>query len=89
MKQEFEGLHKKLKNLSFPNLYLFKFILNADLEKIDKVESLFNLNKAKIRKKMSSNGSYISISVYEIMISPNEIIRIYEKSSKINGVIAL
>lgn len=89
MKKDFEGLHKELSKISFPHLYLFKFIVKAEIDKIALVESLFDSNNAQIRIKESSKGSYISISVREIMLSPDEIIHVYDKTSKINGVIAL
>ena len=89
MKKEFEGLHNELSKISFPHLYLFKFIVKAEMDKIAQVESLFDSNSAKIRIRESSKGSYISITVKEIMLSPDEIIHVYDKTSKINGVIAL
>jgi putative lipoic acid-binding regulatory protein len=89
MKKDFEGLYKELQHISFPNLYLFKFIMKADVEKIAQLESLFDSKRAQIRRKSSAKGSYISISVKEIMLCPEEIIHVYDKSSKINGVIAL
>tara|TARA_Y100000385_G_scaffold291948_1_gene374470 strand:+ start:14538 stop:14807 length:270 start_codon:yes stop_codon:yes gene_type:complete len=89
MKKEFEGLYKELQHISYPNLYLFKFIIKADVEKIVQLESLFDSKRAQIKRKSSAKGAYISISVKEIMLCPKEIIDIYDKSSKINGVIAL
>jgi len=89
MKQDFEGLRKKLDELNFPNLYLFKFIVKSDVKKIAQIESFFNSDNAQIRRKESSKGTFVSISVKEIMLSPDEIINIYIKSSKIEGVIAL
>ena len=89
MKNEFEGLHTELSKISFPHLYLFKFIVKAEMDKIAQVESLFDSNSAQIRIRESSKGSYISITVKEIMLSPDEIIHVYDKTSKINGVIAL
>ena len=59
------------------------------MDKIAQVESLFDSNSAQIRIRESSKGSYISITVKEIMLSPDEIIHVYDKTSKINGVIAL
>ena len=89
MKKEFEGLYKELQHISYPNLYLFKFIIKADVEKIVQLESLFDSKRAQIKRKSSAKGAYISISVKVIMLCPKEIIDIYDKSSKINGVIAL
>jgi len=89
MKQDFDGLREKLGQLSFPTLYLFKFIVKSDVDKIAKIESLFHSERAQIRRKESSKGAFVSISVKEVMLSVDEIIEIYIKSSKIEGVIAL
>ena len=89
MKQDFDGLREKLEGLSFPSLYLFKFIVKSDVQNIAQVESLFNSERAQIRRKESSKGTFVSISVKEIMLSSDEIIHIYIQSSKIEGVIAL
>ncbi len=89
MKQDFEGLRKKLHKISFPDLYLFKFIVKSDVKKIAQIEALFNSDNAQIRLTESSKGTFVSISVKEIMLSSDEIINIYIQSSKIEGVIAL
>ena len=89
MKQDFEGLRKNLDKISFPDLYLFKFIVKSDVKKIAQIEALFNSDNAQIRLTESSKGTFVSISVKEIMLSPDEIINIYIQSSKIEGVIAL
>ena len=75
--------------MTFPSLYLFKFIVKSDLKKIAQIESLFHSERAEIRLQESSKGAFVSISVKEVMLSAEEIIDIYVKSSKIDGVIAL
>ena len=89
MKQDFDSLRERLGELSFPNLYLFKFIVKSDVQKIAQIESLFHSEKAQIRRKESSKGAFVSISVKEVMLSVDEIIEIYFQASKIEGVIAL
>ena len=89
MKKDFEGLRIKLEQISFPHLYLFKFIVKSDVDKIAQIESIFDANNAQIRRKSSSKGGFVSISVKEIMINAEEIIQVYQKSSQIDGVIAL
>ena len=89
MKQNFESLRKKLDEISFPSLYLFKFIVKSDVKKIAQIEALFNSDNAQIRYKESAKGTFVAISVKEIMLSSDEIIHIYIQSSKIGGVIAL
>ena len=89
MKQDFDSLKEKLEQMTFPSLYLFKFIVKSDLKKIAQIESLFHSERAEIRLQESSKGAFVSISVKEVMLSAEEIIDIYIKSSKIDGVIAL
>jgi len=89
MKQDFNGLREKLEQLSFPTIYLFKFIVKSDLKKIAQIESLFHSEKAEIRLQESSKGAFVSISVKEVMLGADEIIEVYLKCSKIEGVIAL
>jgi putative lipoic acid-binding regulatory protein len=89
MKQDFDSLKEKLEQMTFPSLYLFKFIVKSDLKKIAQIESLFHSERAEIRLQESSKGAFVSISVKEVMLSAEEIIDIYVKSSKIDGVIAL
>ena len=73
----------------WPVVFLFKFIVPSDLEKIAKVEALFNSETAEIRIKESSNGKYTSLSAREIVTSAEEVLLIYKKSSEIEGLIAL
>ena len=89
MKQDFDSLRERLGELSFPTLYLFKYIIKFDVQKIAQIESLFHSEKAQIRRKESSKGAFVSISVKEVMLSADEIIEIYFQTSKIEGVLAL
>ena len=89
MNNDFDGLRKKLTEIYFPSVYMFKFIVKSDLKKIAQIESLFNSERAQITRKESSKGAFVSISVKEVMLSVDEIIDIYIQSSKIKGVIAL
>ena len=89
MTKDFEGLRKNLDKISFPDLYLFKFIVKSDVKKIAQIEALFNSDNAQIRLTESSKGTFVSISVKEIVLSSDEIINIYIQSSKIEGVITL
>ena len=70
---------------NFPTKYNFKFIV-ATKEK-NKVIDL--LPKAKIAEKKSRNGKYTSLTMTSLMKNSSEILYIYEKASKIKGVISL
>jgi len=86
---KFEELRKKLNETqSYPAVYMFKFIMDADNRKIALVETMFSEN-AEIYTKESDKGKYISITVKEVMMSTEEIIGIYEKAAEIKGVMLL
>ena len=86
---DFDSLRERLEELSFPNVYMYKFIVKSDLQKIAQIESLFQPEKAEIIRKESSKGAFISITVKEVMLSADEIISVYERAAKIEGVITL
>lgn len=86
----FDELRKKLEDsiLSFPYLYMFKFIIKSDNKTMALVEVIFD-NDAEIIQKQSTKGNYISITVKQVVLSIDEIISIYEKAAAIEGVISL
>lgn len=84
----FDKLEQQLLLQEWPNIYLFKFIVPTDNEKIAKVSSLFNDN-CDIVLHPSSKGNFTSISVKEVMFSAQDIIEIYKKAADIKGVITL
>lgn len=87
--QNFDSLKQKLdEQLSFPTVYMFKFIVLADNHKIALIESLFSA-EADILHKESNGGKYISITAKEVMMNSDDIIAIYKKASAIEGVMAL
>lgn len=89
MNKDFESLRERLEELTYPSVYMFKFIVKSELQKIAQIEGLFDPEKAEIIRKESSKGAFISITVKEVMLGTDEIIAIYQKASKINGVITL
>jgi hypothetical protein len=84
----FDKLREQLLLQEWPNVYLFKFIVPNENEKIAKVSSLFDENST-LTLHPSSNGNYMSITIREVMMSANDIIEIYEKAAEIKGVITL
>ena len=89
MNKDFDSLRGRLEEMSFPSVYMFKFIVKSDLQKIAQIEALFQSDKAEIIRKESSKGAFISITVKEVMLSADEIIGVYQEASKIEGVITL
>jgi len=86
----FDELQKKLKEtiISFPYVYLFKFIIKADNKSMALIEVMFD-SDAEIIQKQSSKGNYISITVKQVVLNVEEIIIIYKKAAEIEGVITL
>lgn len=85
-----DNLREKLNNhYSWPSIYLFKFIIPNDESKTTTLISFFQDETDKINLNSSSTGKYTSVSVHKKMNSAEEIIEIYEKATKIEGLIAL
>ncbi|TND08853.1 MAG: hypothetical protein FD123_1707 [Bacteroidetes bacterium] len=86
---DFEALRKKLEESgSWPMVYMFKFIVPSDNQKIALVESLFG-DDSQVSLRSSSNDKYTSITAREVMLSPEMVIAVYRKAASIEGVIAL
>ncbi len=86
----FDALKQKLtENItSYPHVYMFKFIVKADNKTLALVEVLFE-DDAEITQKESAKGNYLSITAKQVVMSVDEIIAIYEKAAKIEGVITM
>ena len=70
---------------SFPTEYVFKFIIKSSSKK-DVIDLLPN---AITKEKKSTKGKYVSITLTQFVKNSSEIVYIYEKASKIKGVISL
>jgi putative lipoic acid-binding regulatory protein len=83
-------LKQQLKDdTSWPAPYLYKFIVPADLDKIAKIESIFDGSDAQINRRDSSRGTYTSVSIKVLMKSPDAVIEKYIEVSSVEGVISL
>ncbi|MEP1094904.1 MAG: DUF493 domain-containing protein [Cyclobacteriaceae bacterium] len=78
-KEKLEGAH------SFPGGYTFKFIVKSEDQK--KVEEL--VDEAEIKIKTSSGNKYVSVTLEAKVKSSDEVIAVYKKAKKIEGLIAL
>jgi hypothetical protein len=86
---QFRKLQEQLeKEKSWPLVYMFKFIIPADNQKMALVETMFS-DEAVISQKSSGEGNYISITVKEVMLDAKSIIDIYSRAAQIPGVISL
>jgi hypothetical protein len=77
------------KSNSWPALYLFKFIVPTDADKIQKIEKAFDCLGAVIKTTQSKTGKYTSISVDVQMKSSQSIIEKYIELSVIEGIVSL
>ena len=88
-KVNFDDFANKLRNaISFPSVYMFKFIVKSDNRTIALVENIFG-EEAELSTKSSSGGKYISITARQVVMSTEEIIAVYKKANEIEGVIWL
>lgn len=73
---------------SWPQLYMFKFIVPSDNHKIALVESLFG-DDADVKLQPSSKGKYTSLTARVVMLDAETIIDVYKRASEIEGIISL
>ncbi|APA00831.1 MULTISPECIES: DUF493 family protein [Flavobacterium] len=86
----FDRLKTELeKSNTWPAIYLFKFIVPTDVEKIKQVEQAFNCLGAVIKTTQSKTGKFTSVSVDVQMESPQAVIDKYIEVSTIEGIISL
>ena len=74
---------------SWPGTYMFKFIMPTDSNYIDELISIFNKFDKSISRKYSSNRKFLSISINTKLDLPEEVIKIYKKTTHFKGLIRL
>jgi len=89
-----EAFYKRLKeqltlDTLWPAPYLYKFIVNAQLERVAEITAIFDGTNATIQTRDSSNGTYTSVSIKVNMQSPDAVIEKYLEVAKLEGVISL
>ena len=84
----YDELIKKLKQESWPGVYMFKFIIPSDNHKIAMIESFFE-DDAEIVLQPSSNGKYTSVTIRQVMLDAESIIDVYKKAGTVEGIISL
>lgn len=88
MSNPYDKLKIQLELQEWPNVYLFKFIVPNESEKIAYATALFD-DSAELTLRESSKGTYMSISAKELMMDVDSIIDKYNRSSEIEGLVAL
>jgi len=88
MEEIFEKLKIQLELQEWPDVYLFKFIIPNESDKLAQVTAMFDAC-SDIVMHPSRNGNYMSVSVKELMLDSDSIIDKYIAAAKIKGLIAL
>jgi 3-deoxy-D-manno-octulosonic acid (KDO) 8-phosphate synthase len=88
MHQVLEKLKIQLELQEWPDVYMFKFIVPNQSDKVAQVTALFN-NSTDIVMHPSKTGKYISVTAKELMLDVNSILVKYEEAALIEGLIAL
>ena len=89
-KEFYDRLQVELDNSNtWPAIYLFKFIVPTDDEKIKRVEEAFDCMGAVINTKKSKTGKFTSISIDVTMKDSQEIVDKYLEVSTIEGIVSL
>lgn len=84
-----EELRKRLNEIhKWPSIFMFKFILPRDEQKITRLKRIFD-ERVEIQERLSANGRYIGITVREMMLDAESIFQRYEAASRIEGIISL
>jgi putative lipoic acid-binding regulatory protein len=83
-----EKLKVQLEQQEWPDVYMFKFIVPNQSEKVAQVNALFN-NSTDIVMHPSKTGKYISVTAKELMLDVDSILAKYEEAALIEGLIAL
>ena len=86
----YSRLRKQLQDSTqWPSLYLFKFIVLTDDEKIRSVHEVFDNTGAVIDSRLSKKGRYTSLSISVNLQNPDAVIAKYKEVGEIEGVISL
>lgn len=85
-----KDLHKSFKEKldkehKWPTSYMFKFVAPAAKE--DEVKEVFADEELGIKK--SKEGNYASFTINKVMNSSDEVVEIYLKAGKIEGLIMM
>ena len=88
MDDVYAKLRIQLELQEWPEVFMFKFIVPNDPEKIAQVSALFD-EASDLRLQPSKNGKYVSIGAKELMMDVNSIIDRYKAAAEIEGIISL
>lgn len=86
----YDRLKLELDKIKWPSFYLYKFIIRTEeKDKINTIKNNFMELKPDIYTKISSKGTFVSISVKVKMESSNHVIEKYIDLEGLEGIISL
>lgn len=86
----YTNLKEKLEdNHNFPEDYLFKFIFPNNHFLLTELYQIFDKIKYTISTRESKNQKYISASILAFVMDSDQVIDLYQKVAKIEGVVML
>lgn len=88
MADQYDKLRELLATLDYPSVYLYKFIVKQNPEKVIEIKRCFS-ESAEFKTQESKKGTYVSVSVKEMMLNSEAIIDRYKLVAKIENVITL
>jgi len=83
LKEKLEETH------NFPEEYLFKFIIPNDSAKLTEIYKVFDGLQHTLSNRDSKNGKYVSVSVNSFVLDADQVVKIYQEVSVIEGVMML
>lgn len=89
MEDKWASLREKLEAEQWPQVFMFKFIVPADNDKIAQVAKLFNTTEAQVTMRDSKKGNFVSFSAKEMMLTAESVIDRYKQATEIEGLISL
>ncbi len=74
--------------ITWPHVYMFKFIVPANQDKEVQVLHLFPQG-VDVSYKKSRTGKYVSITIKALVPSPDDVLKYYKQAAKIEGIMSL
>jgi len=88
MSDVLEKLRVQLETMEWPSVYMYKFIVQNNPEKVDAVKAMFD-DSSVIKTTNSKNGNFTSVSIELVELQVEAIIEKYTIASQIQGIISL
>ncbi len=83
-----EQLKEKLDQIhQWPEVYMFKFILPAEVDKLEQLKAIFPNADQSVKE--SAKGNFWSFTAREMMVNSETVLERYQVVSAIEGIIAL